>query len=449
MRDDGRVIQGSFPRGVGRLGGVAVQCRALPLGFAFALPPQCLRLDAGGGQPLPQAVRQRMELLFGSGFADVRVHTSPQIAVMGAEAFTRGTHIHFAPGRYDPASPQGRQILGHELAHVVQQRSGRVGNPFGSGVAVISNSMLEAEAERMGQKAAQLGVTIQPKVLQLGKDVLGKRRNPVVLIQEEQEKKKAAAEVLKGLIDIELKESASHDDWEGEGVDLIMAREHFNVSDANKEKVNEWGRDKGCHTCNTHLVSDDDQAWIGDHIPPTQLQDRFLEPLGFNDKSRLLYPQCDTCAEKQSTLVKSLNALKSDKKELKKVVEGLNKNLLTKGLAKYPGVLSSGGKVTQNEGKDIQELGIKHGCHSCPKSFPKSKYHADHCPPKEFYTDYMQKVVADLGDKPLVKNWKWQAKPQCPRCSNGQGGAMSVLSKQAMLYNTRYLKNPDYKQQKK
>jgi predicted SprT family Zn-dependent metalloprotease len=107
-----------------------------------------------GGQPLPTNVRQKMESFFGASFADVRVHVGPQATSIGALAFTQGSHIHFAPGQYNPASPQGQQVLGHELAHVVQQRAGRVRNPFGSGVAVVQDRHLESEADQMGARAA-------------------------------------------------------------------------------------------------------------------------------------------------------------------------------------------------------------------------------------------------------------------------------------------------------
>jgi hypothetical protein len=61
-------------------------------------------------------------------------------------AITEGSHIHFAPGRYSPTMV--RQLLQHELAHVIQQRSGRVRNPFGAGAAVVHHPALEAEAAR-------------------------------------------------------------------------------------------------------------------------------------------------------------------------------------------------------------------------------------------------------------------------------------------------------------
>lgn len=107
-----------------------------------------------GGSPLPRDVQAKMETALGASFADVRVHVGPEAASIGAIAFTWGSDIHFAPGQYNPHTPQGQFLLGHELTHVVQQRAGRVSNPFGSGVAVVQDHALEAEADRLGRLAA-------------------------------------------------------------------------------------------------------------------------------------------------------------------------------------------------------------------------------------------------------------------------------------------------------
>ncbi|HKX00818.1 MAG TPA: DUF4157 domain-containing protein [Bryobacteraceae bacterium] len=80
-----------------------------------------------GGQPLPETIRHQMETSFGADFSSVRVHHGQEATLLGASAFTRGEHIHFAPGQYDPHSSTGQEMLGHELTHVVQQRAGRVG----------------------------------------------------------------------------------------------------------------------------------------------------------------------------------------------------------------------------------------------------------------------------------------------------------------------------------
>ncbi len=103
---------------------------------------------------MPDVVRGKMEAALGANFSDVRVHVGPQAERIGAIAFTLGSDIYFAPGRYQPATIHGQQLLGHELAHVVQQRAGRVRNPLGSGLAVVQDRALEAEADRLGQRAA-------------------------------------------------------------------------------------------------------------------------------------------------------------------------------------------------------------------------------------------------------------------------------------------------------
>ena len=84
------------------------------------VPPQL-----SAGQPIPPSLRHSMEAAFGHDFSDVRVHHGHEATILGAESFTHGNNIHFAPGRYDPHSPGGRELLGHELTHVVQQRQGR------------------------------------------------------------------------------------------------------------------------------------------------------------------------------------------------------------------------------------------------------------------------------------------------------------------------------------
>jgi hypothetical protein len=105
-----------------------------------------------GGKRMPEAVQQKMEAAFGSDFSDVRIHEGVAAESIGAIAYTQGSHIHFAPGAYCPMQLRGHQLLGHELAHVVQQRSGRV--PIPGGTLINTDSRLEAEADAMGAKAA-------------------------------------------------------------------------------------------------------------------------------------------------------------------------------------------------------------------------------------------------------------------------------------------------------
>ena len=78
------------------------------------------------GTPLPAPLRHQMETALGADLSAVRVHEGHQATMVSALAYTTGNHIHFAPGLYDPYSRAGRELLGHEVAHVVQQRAGRV-----------------------------------------------------------------------------------------------------------------------------------------------------------------------------------------------------------------------------------------------------------------------------------------------------------------------------------
>jgi Domain of unknown function (DUF4157) len=60
-------------------------------------------------------------------FSGVQVHADVRAAEsarqLGARAFTLGRHIVFGEGEYAPNSPAGRELLAHELSHVMQQTS--------------------------------------------------------------------------------------------------------------------------------------------------------------------------------------------------------------------------------------------------------------------------------------------------------------------------------------
>jgi hypothetical protein len=121
-------------------------------GRTAATAPQA----SGGGAPLPGGVRSRMEAMFGTNFSAVRVHEGEQAATRGARAYAQGDQLHFAPGQYDPESTAGQELLGHELAHVVQQRGGGGGAaPQAKGGDLPGDATLEAEADRAGAQAAR------------------------------------------------------------------------------------------------------------------------------------------------------------------------------------------------------------------------------------------------------------------------------------------------------
>ncbi len=110
--------------------------------------------DAGTALPAP--VKSKMETAFGVDFSSVRIHEGTGAPALGALAYTQGTDIHFSPGEYRPDSEVGQKLLGHELAHVVQQSSGRVPtSPQAKGAVINSDPALEREADDMGERAAR------------------------------------------------------------------------------------------------------------------------------------------------------------------------------------------------------------------------------------------------------------------------------------------------------
>ncbi|WP_175469591.1 eCIS core domain-containing protein [Desulfoluna spongiiphila] len=78
------------------------------------------------GRPLEPSTRAFMEPRFGRDFSGVRVHGDSESAHMAsalhARAFAFGNHIVLGEGMPSAASDEGRQVMAHELTHVVQQK---------------------------------------------------------------------------------------------------------------------------------------------------------------------------------------------------------------------------------------------------------------------------------------------------------------------------------------
>jgi len=80
---------------------------------------------SGPGQPLDRDLREFFGPRLGSDLEGVRVYTGVQADAaarsLHARAFTLRPNVVFGQGQYQPASESGRQLIGHELTHVVQQ----------------------------------------------------------------------------------------------------------------------------------------------------------------------------------------------------------------------------------------------------------------------------------------------------------------------------------------
>lgn len=104
------------------------------------------------GQPLPSPTRTQMEGRFGHDFSGVRIHddgpAAASAAAVKARAYTVGRHIVLGRKAPDLTGAAGRRLLGHELAHVVQQSRGGVAS------GIDPDPALEAEADRAGARVA-------------------------------------------------------------------------------------------------------------------------------------------------------------------------------------------------------------------------------------------------------------------------------------------------------
>jgi len=90
-------------------------------------PPAVEDVLSSPGRPLDTATRVFFEDRFGFDFSRVRVHADGRAAgsaqMVDALAYTIGRNIVFGAGQYLPGTQDGRRLMAHELAHVVQQGS--------------------------------------------------------------------------------------------------------------------------------------------------------------------------------------------------------------------------------------------------------------------------------------------------------------------------------------
>jgi Domain of unknown function (DUF4157) len=113
-----------------------------------------------GGIPLDPRVRGEMEARFGTHFENVRIHDDDEAhrhaAELGSKAYTVGSDIVFGGDRYAPHTAEGKRLLAHELAHVVQQRRG--GDMPGEGSEPALESDASAAADAFAAGATQVAV---------------------------------------------------------------------------------------------------------------------------------------------------------------------------------------------------------------------------------------------------------------------------------------------------
>jgi hypothetical protein len=97
-------------------------------GVPASVTQQAAAAVASGGQTMGTTERAFFEPRFSRDLSDVHIHAGPKAdracRAIGAEAFTCGTDIAFASGRYAPETREGARLLAHEITHVMQQVGG-------------------------------------------------------------------------------------------------------------------------------------------------------------------------------------------------------------------------------------------------------------------------------------------------------------------------------------
>ena len=117
----------------------------------------------GQGQSLDTTLQMQMSQAMGHDFSGVRVHTSPEAndlnQQLSAKAFTTGQDIFFRQGEYNPGSSGGRELIAHELTHVVQQSSGAVGGGGGQMTVNPPDDVYEQEADAVARQVAGMDLS--------------------------------------------------------------------------------------------------------------------------------------------------------------------------------------------------------------------------------------------------------------------------------------------------
>jgi len=80
----------------------------------------------GNGHALPVEANQFFSEKMDYDFSNVKIHTGKEAAQsakeVNAKAYTLGEHIVFNDGQYNTKSTEGKKLMAHELAHVIQNR---------------------------------------------------------------------------------------------------------------------------------------------------------------------------------------------------------------------------------------------------------------------------------------------------------------------------------------
>src|SRR5262245_16805621 len=132
--------------------------------------------QCGAGRPLDPHTRAEMETAFGADFQAVRIPDDERAAAttqaLGATAITHNADIHLGRSAPDTGTAAGKELLAHELAHVVQQaqagssRNGHLNSPadtFEAEADRAAGAVVAGDPARVGGSGAPPAIQRQTK----------------------------------------------------------------------------------------------------------------------------------------------------------------------------------------------------------------------------------------------------------------------------------------------
>jgi hypothetical protein len=143
---------------------------AMTLSFDQQAHAEPAPIAAPHQQRLPSGLREEFAAHFGADFDDIGIaptSAAPAVTANGADAVTVGDDIAFGDTAYQPESGWGRELIAHELAHVVQQRGGTGGPPLTDTAAYEHQADAAARAALAGHDVPALSAApaaAQPRV---------------------------------------------------------------------------------------------------------------------------------------------------------------------------------------------------------------------------------------------------------------------------------------------
>lgn len=117
--------------------------------------PASLLNSSASPVSLPEDTRAELEQQFGYSMSNIKFTQSASVRQLGEQAYARGNEVRFAPGVFSPHTQEGRDVLRHEVAHIIQQSKGQVRAE--GGMPINTDPGLEASADAMSSAPLSAG----------------------------------------------------------------------------------------------------------------------------------------------------------------------------------------------------------------------------------------------------------------------------------------------------